>query len=146
MDTTDNALLNATQMSPNKTRGPINLNDTDMELNFALEKMKNKRSVDIVKTSLLDEVEIKKAKLEIKTAQDDSVLGGTIMFDQSIVREETAESVQTGQNIPTPKCTQSDLNQATASYMNDSGVSESFRAKERTSIKKNNQLAKDRLK
>ena len=146
MDTTDNALLNATQMSPNKTRGPINLNDTDMELNFALEKMKNKRSVDIVKTSLLDEVEIKKAKLEIKTSQDDSVLGGTIMFDQSIVREETAESVQTGQNIPTPKSTQSDLNQATASYMNDSGVSESFRAKERTSIKKNNQLAKDRLK
>lgn len=146
MDTTDNALLNATQMSPNKTRGPINLNDTDMELNFALEKMKNKRSVDIVKTSLLDEVEIKKAKLEIKTAQDDSVLGETIMFDQSIVREETAESVQTGQNIPTPISTQSDLNQATVSYMNDSGVSESFRAKERTSIKKNNQLAKDRLK
>ena len=69
----------------------MNLNDTDMELNFALDKIKNKRSVDIVKTSLLDEVEIKKVNLEIKTA-DESELGGTIMFDQSIIRE-TAESV-----------------------------------------------------
>ena len=69
----------------------MNLNDTDMDLNFALDKIKNKRSVDIVKTSLLDEVEIKKVNLEIKTANE-SELGETIMFDQSIIRE-TAESV-----------------------------------------------------